>query len=131
MKRHALLCFLGLIVILLCSGGCADDRSDQQLIRIENQLQAVSASLSSMQQEMALLRRTVTDTQEQNRVFQQQVLETINSMKATYVNQQQAVNAVYVSSPGYPSSYYMRYRYSPPYYPYRSPYPYPPFPPFH
>jgi hypothetical protein len=131
MKRYTLLCFIGLIVILLCSGGCADDRSDQQLIRIENQLQAVNASLSTIQQEMALLRRTLTDTQEQNRIFQQQVLETVNSLKSTYVNQPPAVNTIYVASPNYSSSYYMRYRYSPPCPPYRPPYPYPPFPPFH
>jgi hypothetical protein len=131
MKRYALIYFLGLIVILSGFGGCADDRSDQQLMRIESQLQAINSSLSSIQQEMASLRRTVTDTQDQNRIFQQQVLETVNSLKSAYANQPQAVNTVYVSSPGYTSSYYMRYRYSPPYYPYRPPYPYPPFPPFH
>jgi hypothetical protein len=129
MKRYRLIYFLGFIIIVFGAVGCGINRSDEQLGRIENQLQALNSSISSIQQEMASLRRAVTDTQEQNRVFQQQVLETINSIKTAYVNQTPAVNTDYLASPGYASPYYMNYRRIPPYrYP---PYPYPHFPPFH
>ena len=130
MRRYILICFLGLIIILFGAASCGVSRSDEQLVRIESQLQALNSSLSSIQQEMASLRRTMTDTQEQNRVFQQQVLETIKNSKPTYVNQTPPVNTIYLASPGYSSPYYMRYRHIPPR-PYPPPYPYPPFPPFH
>ncbi len=129
MKRYRLVYFLGFIIILLGAIGCGVSRSDEQLVRIESQLQALNSSLSSIQQEMASLRRSVTDNQEQNRVFQQQVLETVNGLKTAYVNQTPAVNTVYLSS-GYTSPYYMNYRYFPRYR-HPSPYPYPHFPLFH
>ena len=120
--------FLGFIFIIIFSVGCEASRSDEQLLRIESQLQAINSSLNSVQQEMASLRRAITDSQEQNRVLQQQVLDTIKNSNTICANRAQPVSSIYVV----PTSYSRPYPYYRPFPPYPfPPHPFPPFPPFH
>jgi outer membrane lipoprotein-sorting protein len=100
MKRAVLFITVVLALVLLGTAGCVSSGTDQQLVRIEAQVQTLTASLSSMQQE--------------------KVQEAAQTSTPTYT--------VTIPAPIYvvPNTYYPRY-YPNYYYP---PSPRPPYPPF-
>jgi predicted PurR-regulated permease PerM len=134
MKRIVLYVGILLIVFLLSIVGCATDKSEQQLARIEAQLQTLSSSINSMQQELLSMKRALTETQEKTRTFQQQLQETMKNVTSVSTTPTPAINRIYVTSPMYYPPFYMRSRFLPPpphHFPPVPPFPFLPFPPFH
>ena len=123
MKRASVFITLFFIFVLVLSTGCIPRQSDKQLLRIETQLQALSNTLTSTQQELASTKKSLIDAQDRARLLQQQLQQTQETQKAqasTCTYQAPVVQTV-VATPDY-SPYY----YSNRYYPH---YPTPPVPP--
>jgi hypothetical protein len=122
MKRATVLISLLFVVILVISTGCASRQSDQQLARIEAQLQSLTTSLGNTQQELASTKKSLTDAQEKTRLLQQQLQDAQQAQQSV-----QTASSTTYQLPAVQTISVDPYQYTP-YYNYQS-YPYSPVPP--
>ena len=132
MKRATVLISLLLVVILAISTGCVSSQSDRQLTRIEAQIQALTTTLVTTQQELASTKKALTDAQEKTRLVQQQLQDAQQAQQSVQTTsstnyQVPAVQTIAILPDDY-SPYYNQNPY--PYFPSSPPLP-PSFPPFH
>jgi hypothetical protein len=133
MKKIILFCSL-LVLILAGSAGCLYRVDEQQLVKIEAQLQTLSSALSATQQELIAAKKALSDAQTQTQTLQQQLQQaaaesavaatattTVPSTVVTY-------SEPYYTGPEayYPYGHHRPYPYNPPVTP---PAPPPPAPP--
>jgi septal ring factor EnvC (AmiA/AmiB activator) len=113
MKRATAFISILFVFILVISNGCASSQSDNQLDRIESQLQALTSTISATQQELASIKKSLADAQDSTRLLQQQIQEAQQTRASASIYQPTAVRTVTVLSDQY-TPYYN----SPNYYPY-------------
>jgi hypothetical protein len=115
MKRAVVFVILLFVVILGISTGCTSNQSERQLARIESQLQALTATLSNTQQELASTKKSLIDAQDRTRLLQQQLQEAQQTRANTSTYQPPAVQTITVVSDQYTPYYnsYNNYLYYP------------------
>lgn len=133
MKRATVLISLLIIFILVISTGCTSTQRDNQLARIESQLQALAATISATQQELASTKKYLTDAQDSTRLLQQQIqaAQQTRASASTYQSPVVQTNPVLYDryTPYYNSYNYYPYYFTPPPPPRYIPRPPPPRPP--
>jgi hypothetical protein len=131
MKRATVLISLLLVVILAISAGCVSSQSDRQLARIEAQLQALTTTLGTTQQELASTKKALTDAQEKTRLVQQQLQDAQQAQQTVQTTSSTTYQVPAVQTISITPDYTPYYNPNPyPYFPSSPPLP-PSFPPFH
>jgi hypothetical protein len=130
MKRATV--FIGLLLVLIFAvfPACTSSRSDQQLARIEAQLQALTANLASTQLELATTKKSLIEAQDKAGLLQQQLqtAQQVQQTQASSTTYAPAVQTVTVIPDQYYNQYTPYNNYSGGYYPPTPPPPSPPLP---
>jgi hypothetical protein len=105
MKRCTV--FIGILLVLALAAfpACTSKLSDQQLARIEAQLQALTTTLASTQQELVSTKYSLAEAQNKTKALQLQLQTAQEAQANTVVTQAPAVQTVTVV----PDPYYSEY----------------------